>query len=207
MMYRSTDPLENLKNDLRRMQDKIRSLELTPRLQNASISKGALRILSDEGLIVEGSAKVTGRLTGSGTFDWTGDMDLQGSQTISGPTTFTGNMDIEGNVSLTGDMTVSGGGTIKAGAITIDPSSNGGSVKFAGGPEIYASGATLGLYSTGTGGWVELDNDGARLHNGARSVQVTDTGFRLAGLPSRSGTGLPTGAIGADVDGTLWRAA
>lgn len=186
-------------------------------LNNASVGGGGIRVYDagairfeqGGGVIINGSGYITidGDLTGAGDFDWTGAFKARGPWELIGDGDVTGTVDWSGDLRLTGDIVVLAGGTIKAGAITIDPSSNGGSVRFAGGPEIYASGSTLGLYSTGTGGWVELDDAGARLHNGARSVQVTDTGFRLAGLPSRSGTGLPTGAIGADVDGTLWRAA
>ncbi|WP_136044926.1 hypothetical protein [Microbacterium sp. K41] len=185
--------------------------EAVATLQNSAIGRAGLRFYDAGSAVFEGGGgvdvrhsgyvKVDGDLTGSGDFDWTG------SWSFAGPGTVTGSVAWSGDITLTGDMVVAATGRMFVGSMIIDPNSNGGSIKFSGGPEVYASGSKLSLYS-GFGAFIELDGSSAKINGpGARWFEVTAAGFRAVGLPTRSGTGLPSGAVGADVDGTLWRAA
>lgn len=191
---------------VQRLIRRVERIESGAMLENSSVTAGRMRFIGGLLLIDSGGTlQVVGRFDGTGDFEW------------SGPWKFdSGNGEIAGDVKLSGDFTLSGklaagnvrieGGKIYAGNVIIDPSSNGGSVKFAGGPEVYANGDTLSLYS-GTGAFIELNGAMVKINGpGARWIEVTSSGVRVAGLPSRSGTGLPSGAVGADVDGTLWRA-
>lgn len=138
MVYRDDSSLEaQLAEVLRR----IRVLETQAPVGFTSVSRGALRILSPEGLIVVGTARVTGtqyvdgRLEGDGVFDWSGAVWLRGSVMVpgnltgvgsllwSGPWEMRGNGDLTGNVALDGDLSLRNG-RIVAGSIIIDK--NGG---------------------------------------------------------------------------------
>ncbi|MDQ1206608.1 hypothetical protein [Microbacterium sp. SORGH_AS_0862] len=98
--------------------DRLKTLETTAPVGFTSITRGALRVASAEGLIVEGSARVSGTLIVSGeeTVDGqltiTGTLIVSGNTEISGPTTITGTFGIDGNTTLTGNFTVSEGGEI-----------------------------------------------------------------------------------------------
>lgn len=178
-------------------------------LQNASIGRAGIRVydggwirIEDGGLSVTGTQTVTGRLEGSGTFDWSGPMDITGDQNVNGDVTFSGqvtvngpwdlngNGDIAGNVSLTGDMAVKSGGEIRVqgggGDVVLSstyssPRINLGGAQIDGGPSLTFTTSTTTVYFTGGT-------------------------IRIAGMPTRTGTGLPAGCVGADPDGTLWRA-
>jgi hypothetical protein len=63
-----------MKDVLRR----LRALEKQASAGFTSVNRGAFRIASPEGLIVEGSAKVTGELKGEGTLNWTGPVNVSG---------------------------------------------------------------------------------------------------------------------------------
>lgn len=131
----------------RTSQDK-RQIDATRRAQTASpigyssVTRGGLRIASEEGLTVQGSQRVTGRLyvdgyervggqlevsgslVVSGNADVTGPMAVRGPLTVRGDTTFVGPLRIEGSaaivgplriegrVDVTGPMTVSGAMTV-----------------------------------------------------------------------------------------------
>lgn len=193
---------------------------------------GTIRVDGGGNLIVNGTMSVNGTSTVTGSFTVSGPWNLSGAGTISGNVTITGNVtatgtltqngpwnmngagNIAGNVTqtgnttMTGNFTVTAGGKITVGSMVLDPSSNGGSIKFAGGPEVYASGSMLGLYSTGSGGWIELDGSGARLYQGTRSVRVTGSGFQLSGLPTRTSAtsnNAPVGCVWSDTSGNLYR--
>ncbi|GEK80578.1 hypothetical protein ABA31_19290 [Agrococcus baldri] len=141
--------------EIRKLATRIRKLETAAPINHATVSRGALRVKSTEGLIVEGSAKITGILDGDGTLHWTGAVQLEGpvqivgnvtrsgdetatgtttlngQTSLNGPTDITGQTDITGPTTITGDTTVqgdfdvTGGGTIQAGAVTITPASGG----------------------------------------------------------------------------------
>lgn len=188
----------------------------------SSITEGSLRVASNEGLIVEGSAKVTGYLVvtgtlrGTGTFEWLGTMNISGAQNVTGPTTFTGqvtvngpwklvgNGQITGNVDLTGDLRVLPGGLIRVGDMIIDPA-DGGSVRFPGGAYVRA----------GAGGGIEMRDgsyaavvtgSGASVGRSGNSISVTEGGFRMDGLPSGSpGNDTAAGVVYLDGSGYLRR--
>lgn len=208
-MRKSLDPVQRLTEWLRKLESRVKSLETTPRLQNASISKGALRILSDEGLIVVGSARIDGVLTGSGSFNWDGDMNLTGSQTITGPTTFTGtltvngawsldgNGDITGNVDLTGDFRVATGGRILVDDMVIDPT-GGGSVTFPGGAVVQADPGG-GIRVTQGTNRVYVGAGLVSMQNGSRTFGISSSGFTINNIPT-----IPASSANGAVEGTLW---
>lgn len=207
---------------------RVALLEAGAPIGHSSVTRGALRVASEEGLIVQGSALVTGVLRtvgriileGLGILTVNGLIELFGSMRVGGG----GSVTVEGG----GDVVVNGGkikagnveirdgkiyvgtggsqividgatGKITAGNLTIDPSSNGGSIKFVGGPEVYAAGGQLGLYSTITGGYVTLDDGAGELHGpGVAKVSVSGSDFQFVGLQTVPLSEAPDGAfIGA----------
>lgn len=112
--------LDDMYAELIEMKRLVRQLLTQAPVGFTAVTRGALRVASNEGLLVEGSAKVdgwlivtgmervTGRLEGSGTLDW------------EGPWVFRGDGDITGNVDIAGEMTVTTTGQIKIGSVTID---------------------------------------------------------------------------------------
>lgn len=170
-------------------------------LENSSISYGRMRFIGGLLLIDSGGTlQVVGHLNGDGDFVWSGPWAFTGEGEITGDVALTGNLDVVDDGRITvgsieirdGKIYVGTGGSqividgatgkITAGNLTIDPSSNGGSIKFAGGPEVYAAGGQLGLYSTITGGYVTLDDGAGELHGpGVAKVSVSDTQIFLQG--------------------------
>lgn len=121
-MYRNDPSLEAL---VARLTRDVRVLQTQAPVGFTAVSRGALRILSNEGLIVDGSARVAGwlvvtgtgrvvgRLEGSGTLDWTGPWFLRGAGQI------TGNLNLTGDTTLDGDLSL-GSGRFIAGPVVID---------------------------------------------------------------------------------------
>lgn len=73
-------------------------------------------------------------------------------------------------------------GKITANGLTIDPSANGGKIKYVGGPEVYASGSQLGLYSIPIGAYITLDGVSAKiLGPGLARIEVTSSQIFLQG--------------------------
>lgn len=220
---------------LQRIIRRIDRLESGAPLENASITNGRLRIIGgtlrvDSGgsLIVVGTMSIDGTTTVTGSFKVTGPWTLEGNGTITGNVTTTGELtqigpwhlngdgsisgdvDITGNLTLLAELIVSSVGRIKVGSMTLDPTSNGGSMKFSGGPEVYAAGTTLSLYSGAlNGGSIDLGPGLGKLSGGgARWVEVTSTGVKIVGLPTKtsaSAGGLPAGVVHADASGNLFR--
>jgi len=99
---------------------RIEKLERGAPVGFSSVSRGALRITSAEGLIVQGSAKVsgtlavtgtenvTGTLNVSGTLNADGTISLKGPVTISGATSITGNVTATGTTALNGPVNIAG---------------------------------------------------------------------------------------------------
>lgn len=185
-------------------------------IQNASIGRAGIRVydggwirIEGGGLAVTGTQTVSGRLEGSGVFDWTGPMNLKGAQSVTGPTTFTGQVNINGpwtfagngqitgNVGLTGDLNVTAGGTIKAGNIEITPSANGGTIKV-GGHSIYVNGAAMTLLHS-SGSQVVLNNGGANIVAGGKSISLSSAGMSFSGLPT-----VASSLAGGAAVGTFW---
>lgn len=177
-------------------------------LENSSITNGRMRFIGGTLRVDSGGrVEIVGTLQIDGTTVVNGQFKIEGPWTFNGDGTIAGKVSITGNQDVTGSIRVLAGGRIQVGAITLDPSSNGGSMKFNGGPEVYAAGTTLSLYSGAVnGGFVELGAGSARINGGgARFIEVTPTGFRLVGIPTKTGTGLTPGLPWIDPDGTIYR--
>lgn len=128
----------------------VRALSTQSPLGNSAITSGALRVASAEGLIVQGSARVTGVLNGDGTITWSGPWNLVGDGIITGDTQITGPLTVDGITQINGplgldgpaflrdSLTIEPGGAIYAGNLTIDD----------GGPSLgrVTSSGQLGLY-------------------------------------------------------------
>lgn len=167
-----------LERQLRDLFRRVLLLETTQPMGYSSVSEGRSRFAGNESVLVQGSGKVegwwivtgtqrvTGRLEGSGTLDWTGPWFLRGVGQItgdltgSGRLTWTGPWDlrgagqIRGNVDITGALdvknrlTLGPSGYIEAGTVRID---RGGSY----GGRIASSGPVLALSAAGS---VVIDN-------------------------------------------------
>ncbi|MEJ1087059.1 hypothetical protein WDU99_01865 [Microbacterium sp. Mu-80] len=192
----------DLGQEIRELKRRIRVLESASPLGYSSISEGALEIRSAEGLIVVGSARVDGTLSGSGTFSWTGGMNLQGDQNVTGPTTFTGqmtvngpwtlvgagsitgNVDLEGILSLLSDLLVKAGGRIvvEGGNPIVLEQSGGTAHILMGGSEIRGGDGGVGIYP-GSG----------------PSIISSSAGVRIAYLPT-----IDSASAGGAVPGTVW---
>lgn len=184
---------------------RIERLESGALLENSSITGGRMRFIG--GLLRIDSG---GRLEIVGTLQIDGTTTVTGTFKVTGPWSLDGNGTITGNVTVTGDINVTGSGRIKVGNMVLDPSSNGGSVKFSGGPEVYASGQTLSLYSGAlNGGSVDLSPGLAKVSGGgARWFEVNSTGFQMVGLPTiarSSANNAVVGTLWADGAGTVYR--
>lgn len=215
---------------------RVARLESGAMLERSSITNGRMRFIGgllrlDSGALLElvgqwrffGNGAITGDVYSEGKWTQVGDYDFTGDGDLAGDVTMSGNFDLTGKftsenvriedgkiyVGAGGNLIVIDGATgkILAGSMTIDPSLNGGSVKFAGGPEVYASGAQLSLYS-GSGAFIELNGTMAKINGpGARWLEVNSTGFRFVNLPTKTAaaTGLAVGAMGVDASGYPFR--
>jgi len=207
---------------------RVERLESGAKLENSSITNGRMRFIGgllrlDSGALLElvgqwrfsGNGAITGdvvaegKWTQNGNWEFNGDGDLAGDVKLSGDFDLTGkftseNVRIEGGkiyVGAGGNLIVIDGATgrINAGTMAIDPAANGGSVKFAGGPEVYASGSALALYS-GAGAFIELNGAMAKINGpGARWIEVNNTGIRFVGIDTAPVASFPGGFIGAIV--------
>lgn len=209
------------------MADLIRTVRRIARqtIQNASIGRAGIRVydggwirIEDGGLQVTGTASVSGRLEGSGVFDWTGPMNLRGAQTVTGDVTYTGKLtvngpwklvgagEITGNVKLTGDFEVLPGGRIKVDGMIIDPS-GGGSVTFPGGAEVSADPGG-GIRMIQGANRVYVGSGLVSLQYGTRSYSISASGHRMGGLNVRESAlanGAPAGTVWADESGGVYR--
>jgi len=119
--------VRNIKTDqMKKQVDGIRRGGTASPVGHTSITRGGLRVASEEGLTVQGSQRVTGRLfvtgyeevsgqlhiTGSlvvsGNADVTGPMDVRGPLTVRGSTTFVGPLDVEGSTTFVGPLRIEG---------------------------------------------------------------------------------------------------
>lgn len=107
----------NLEDIFRR----LRALESASNMNSSAVGRGGIRVhggggitIENGGLVVTGSATISGLLeaTGtinmSGTFTATGEVNLNGPTDVAGDLTVTGTTSIEGNTTVTGDFTVTG---------------------------------------------------------------------------------------------------
>lgn len=197
------------------LEKRVKRLERTNPYENGSVTNGRLRFIGgtlriDSGgsLEIEGSFDLNGTTTITGLFTlsgdgWsiTGDGEITGDLLIAGPATITGDVSLESN------LDVASGGTITAGAITIDPDENGGSIKFSGGAEVYADGAELDLYSGPTGAFVNLNGTHAKINGpGTTWIEVRGSSIYLFGVNAVTGTGAVPGTLMLEAGGRLVRA-
>lgn len=212
-MYRDDSSLEAMVKELQR---RIRVLETQAPVGFTAVSRGALRILSSEGLIVVGTARTTGtqyvdgRLEGAGVFDWSGAVWLRGSVMVpgnltgvgsllwSGPWEMRGNGDITGDVNLTGNITVLPGGKIQVGNIVIDPTISGGAVAFANGAQVFTDGSSIQVYLGN--GVMQVSNSSAKIQVGGTRVEVTSGHVYASGMATAPVGDYPGGFIGAVVN-------
>lgn len=156
--------IDNLNDSaLRDILTRLRILESMAPVGFTAVTRGALRIASNEGLLVEGSAKVDGWLIVTGTERVTGLLEvlgtLQGSGSIvwTGPASFSGDTSIGGNLDVTGETTLQALVTLLNDLVV----SGAGKIIIEGGPSpITLQNGTLGF---GTGAKLEADGGGARL--------------------------------------------
>lgn len=196
--------LSDVYAEIRALQEMVRVLASANPLEASSVTNGRVRFIG--GLLRIDSG---GRVEIVGTLQIDGTTNVTGTFNLDGPWNLDGNGNITGNVTVTGDINVTGTGRIKVGNMVLDPSSNGGSVKFSGGPEVYASGQTLSLYSGAlNGGSVDLSPGLAKVSGGgARWFEVNSTGFRMVGLPTiarSSANNAVVGTLWADSAGTIY---
>lgn len=117
-------------------------------LQNGSIGRAGIRVhdggwirIEDGGLAITGAQTVSGRLEGSGVFDWTGPLFLRGNTgvtgilQVTGATTLAGSLVVSGAMTLNNNLTL-GSGRIVAGPVTIDRNGSYGG-------RVYSSGTLL----------------------------------------------------------------
>ena len=171
-------------------------------LGNSSITRGRLRVASNEGLLVQGSQKVEGWLVVTGTERVTGLLEVQGRLVASGAIEFTGPTSIAGATTITGDTDIAGDVSLK-GTMSVD----GGEIQVKGGD----SPATLrdGAMSFETGGKVEADaaSGGVRLAAGSGNKVYVGEGIvavQLAGGGVMTIT--PTGTTISDPNGVMFNA-
>lgn len=220
------DDLSDAWAEIRALKKDIERLKAANPLEAASVTNGRLRFIGGLLLIDSGGTlTVVGHLNGEGDFVWNGPWALKGAGEITGDVSVTGDLELlddgvfrsenvrieDGKiyVGAGGNLIVIDGATgkITAGSLTIDPASNGGSVKFAGGPEVYASGAMLALYSSSAGSFIELGSTAKINGPGARWIEINSTGFQFVGLPTKTTTetGFPAGSPWFDSSGYMYR--
>jgi hypothetical protein len=192
--------IDNLNaNELARLVKRIERLEAAAPVGFTAVSRGALRIVSEEGLIVEGSARISGVMTGDGTLLWTGPITFTGPFTINGATTQNGEYTVDGDTTVNGDFDVVG---------TWDLQGNGkitGNVGMTGVLTIQTGGAvkvgtvTLGITSNGRPG---LDFDGATLTENADRLAL-ESGQAVVGVaPTFAAVAFDDRVVRVSEDGT-----
>lgn len=162
-------------------------------LQNSSIGRAGLRVydggwirIINGGLqvigsaIIEGLLEITGQLTGSGQFLWTGPWELRGAGKI------------------TGNVTVEGNGKVRVGSMLIDPTVGGGSIVFDNGAQVFTNGDSIQVYKGN--GVLQVTNSGASVNWGGNAVTVDGDGLRgtVGAVRSIGGTGHPANSVVLD---------
>ncbi|TFD80308.1 hypothetical protein E3T54_03510 [Cryobacterium sp. Sr8] len=191
--------IDNLNSgELAAITRRIRALEMATPLANASISRGALTIKSPEGLIVDGSARVSGTLSVTGTETVTGTLNVSGTETVTGTLNVDGPLLVDGATSLrgpttiTGDVTVNGSGSITvAGATpaTLGVTSLGlPGLEFSAGNALISSTDGLLMKSGTTGGRVAASSGVVSMAYGTKSVAISGTQITLTGTTVVSGS-------------------
>lgn len=186
------DRIDRPGDELRDLHTRIRRLEAGADIGFSSITRGRLRVASNEGLLVEGSSKVEGWLIVTGTERVTGlleilgelvasgDITLSGTTDITGPVDITGAVHIDGTTSLTKTLTVSSPGKIVVAGVN-DATLQDGALSFDTGGKLqaYTTGATL-QNSTGVSA-VRVGNGSTAMVFGGNQVRVETSGTVVQG--------------------------
>jgi cytoskeletal protein CcmA (bactofilin family) len=201
---------------------RIDNLERQSPLGNSSVTRGALRVASTEGLIVEGSQKVSGWLIVTGTLKVVGTFLLDGITTVTGAftskgltrfegdTTQSGPFHVQGATDLTGNMTVKTGGKILVEGPSAATLQN-GELSFATGGKVVAY--PSGVAAVAGTAQVVASVAGAYLFFGSNNLAVSSAGASASGgltvsgdlvskLPLKAGAAVN---IHVDGNGKFWR--
>jgi len=96
------------------LRDSVATMETHTPLGHSSIHRGGIRVASAEGLLVQGSQRVSGTLIVSGeeyvdgVLNISGVLVVSGSTSITGPTQITGPFQVDGTTVISGTTTISG---------------------------------------------------------------------------------------------------
>jgi cytoskeletal protein CcmA (bactofilin family) len=189
---------------------RIATLERASPLENSSVTRGRVRIASNEGLLVEGSQKVSGWLVVTGTLKVLGSFLLEGATTMTGnlissgtalfsgafttkgttrfegDTTQKGPFHVEGATDVTGNMTVKTGGKLVVEGtqkITLQSVSGTATLQFSDGPRVWSQSGAARM-DAGPGAGIVLSTAEAailRSPDTATAVAVSNTGTRIFG--------------------------
>lgn len=197
-----TDDLTS-NTEYRRLVDRVRRLENTSMLQDASVSEGRLRFIGGTLRVDSG-----GRVEIEGTLQIDGATELTGTTQITGPLTVTGTWELEGDGEITGDVDLTGELTV-AGSQPIKLHTQGGqAVITAGGGRLRGTSDGVNLDAPGGGSLFAAAGTilGAGATYGSYQVSANAGGVQLHGIPTVTGTGLPTGALLVDASGYIRKA-
>lgn len=203
------DSLGDLKQEIRDLMRRIRVLESASPLGYSSISEGALEIRSEEGLIVDGSARISGVMNGDGTITWTGPWNLVGPGNVTGNAAWSGDLDLTGTIQVgdvtldgaTGEIRVAGSAPIRLRAVA------GGAVLEVGGTTISEQSGLLKI-DAGSGVGIFQDSFSLQLKSGGVAFAVGGFGPQIVGLPTAAQADYPgsfPGAVVANSTGQLFR--
>ncbi len=210
------DNLGDVAAALKSLIRRVRRLETAAPLQNAAITRGSLRVASEEGLIVQGSALVNGllsvlgrvRIHGLGILEVLSLIDLLGSMRVrgggainveAGGAIVVGNVRIQDGKILVGSSVVIDGanGKITVNGMVIDPA-DGGTITFPGGAQLRAdigNGIQMQIGSTK----ISAQGSFVQLTIGTRSITISSSGHRMSGMDTISLSSVPGGFVGAVV--------
>lgn len=214
--------------EIRALKERVRILETATPLQDASVTRGRLRVASADGFVaeavaggapavrvtglqvVDGTLRITGTLEGGGTWSWTGTLTQTGTTNLNGPWNLNGAGNIAGNVTQTGNTTqqgnvnVTGGGKITVGSMVIDPSIAGGAITFANGAQVFTNGSTIQVYKGN--GVVQVSDTEVKMQVGGTTLRVTSGSIFGSGMGTKAVGTVPGGFINAIVyDAGEWK--
>lgn len=153
------DDPSNSREELRKLFARVRALETSTPLANASVERGRLRMYDGSELLIE-----------------------DGNLTVSGTATVTGDLDVTGTLGLTGDMTVSSGGKI---TVSGSPNAVIGMTTYGipgiqfGAAAVASIGGILGLINGSNS--VAVSSSAAIMVFGSRSITVNSSGTTIQG--------------------------
>lgn len=208
MAFDLSDPVRAM----REMAQAIFDLQTATPLANASIGRGTLTVydggiilIDNGGLKIVGWADIIGSLEVTGQINGTGDLNWAGKAFLDGPVEITDTLKVLAVTTLLSDLTLDDDGRIIVGKMRIDPTVGQGAVVFENGAQVFSDADTIQVYK---GNSVAQIADGyARLQSGGVALTVENgKGIRMTGVPKKTGTGLPSGAIGRDSTGYLYEA-